>query len=400
MGDETTFKHQSENIMSTSGDYKEQSLSLHRQKKGKMEIASKFPLETIEDLSIAYTPGVAEPCRVINKDVNEAKNLTVKGNSVAVVSDGSAVLGLGNIGPEASLPVMEGKCLLFKKFADIDAMPVVLAEQDVDKIVDTVMMISSTYGGINLEDIAAPYCFEVEERLKEICPIPVMHDDQHGTAVVTMAGLFNAFKLSGKKIQDCRFTINGAGSAGVAIIKLLRHLGAEDIVLLDSRGIIHRGREGLNKSKEEMAQQTNPKNEQGGLEEAIEGADVFIGVSAPGVLTVDMVKKMKKDPIIFAMANPVPEIMPDEAGKAGVRIMATGRSDMPNQINNVLAFPGLFRGIIDAGAPQFTRDMFIAAAEAIASAVDDPSPEKIIPSPFQEDVPGLVADAVKKVAGG
>ncbi len=384
--------------MSTSGDYKEQSLNLHRQKKGKLEIASKFPLETIEDLSIAYTPGVAEPCRVINKDVSEANNLTVKGNSVAVVSDGSAVLGLGNIGPEASLPVMEGKCLLFKKFAGIDAMPVVLAEQDVDKIVDTVMMISSTYGGINLEDIAAPACFEVERRLKEICPIPVMHDDQHGTAVVTLAGLFNAFKLADKKIENCRYVINGAGSAGVAIIKLLRHLGAKDIVLLDSRGIIHEGREGLNESKEEMARETNPGNEQGNLEDAVKGADVFIGVSAPEVLSVEMVKTMKEDPIIFAMANPVPEIMPDEAAKAGVRIMATGRSDFPNQINNVLAFPGLFRGIIDAGAPQFTRDMFIAAAEAIAAAVGEPTPEKIIPSPFQEDVPGLVADAVRKVA--
>ena len=384
--------------MSTSGDYKEQSLSLHRQKKGKLEIASKFPLETIEDLSIAYTPGVAEPCRVIHKDVREASNLTVKGNSVAVVSDGSAVLGLGNIGPEASLPVMEGKCLLFKKFADIDAMPVVLAEQDVDKIVDTVMMISSTYGGINLEDIAAPACFEVEERLKESCPIPVMHDDQHGTAVVTLAGLFNALKLSGKELSGCRYVVNGAGAAGVAIIKLLHHLGAEEILLLDSRGIIHRGRNGLNSSKEEMAQMTNPDNEQGGLVEAVNDADVFIGVSAPEVLTVDMVKSMKADPIIFAMANPIPEIMPDKAAEAGVRIMATGRSDFPNQINNVLAFPGLFRGILDAGAPQFTRDMFIAAAKAIADAVETPTPEKIIPSPFQKDVPYLVGEAVRKTA--
>lgn len=384
--------------MSTSGDYKEQSLSLHRQKKGKLEIASKFPLETIEDLSIAYTPGVAEPCRVIHKDVREAANLTVKGNSVAVVSDGSAVLGLGNIGPEASLPVMEGKCLLFKKFADIDAMPVVLAEQDVDKIVDTVMMISSTYGGINLEDIAAPACFEVEERLKESSPIPVMHDDQHGTAVVTLAGLFNALKLTGKRLSDCRYVVNGAGAAGVAIIKLLHHLGAEEILLLDSRGIIHRGRNGLNSSKEEMAQMTNPDNEQGGLAEAVNNADVFIGVSAPEVLTVDMVKSMKEDPIIFAMANPIPEIMPDKAAKAGVRIMATGRSDFPNQINNVLAFPGLFRGILDAGAPQFTRDMFIAAAKAIADAVETPTPKKIIPSPFQKDVPYLVGEAVRKTA--
>lgn len=379
-------------------DYRKLSLDLHRQKQGKLSIQSKFPLETIEDLSIAYTPGVAEPCRSIHKDVNEAKNLTIKGNSVAVVSDGSAVLGLGDIGPEASLPVMEGKCLLFKKFAGIDAMPVVLAEHDIDKIVDTVMMISPTYGGINLEDISAPACFEVEERLKEICSVPVMHDDQHGTAVVTLAGLINTMRLTGKELKDCKFVINGAGAAGVAIIKLLHHLGAENILMLDSKGIIYQGRENLNGSKNEIAGITNPHNVEGDLKEAIAGSDVFIGVSAPEILSEEMVRSMNEDPVIFAMANPVPEIMPDKAKEAGARIIATGRSDFPNQVNNVLAFPGLFRGILDSPAKQFTRDMFIAAAEAIADSVDEVSPEKIIPSPFQEDVAGNVAQSVRKVA--
>ena len=379
-----------------SPDYGALSIKAHKEFKGKIEISSKMPLETKYDLSIAYTPGVAAPCLEIARDESLAYDYTSKGNTIAVISDGSAVLGLGNIGAPASMPVMEGKCVLFKKFANVDAIPIILDTQDTEEIIRTVKMIAPSFGGINLEDIAAPQCFEIEDRLKKECNIPVMHDDQHGTAIVTLAGLINANRVTGRKMEDLSVVINGAGAAGIAIIKLLQYLGVRNVIMVDSKGIIFEGREGLNPIKEEMAKITNRTFRKGSLTDAMEGSDVFIGVSAPGVLTKDMVRSMKKDPIIFAMANPIPEIMPDEAREAGARFIATGRSDFPNQINNVLAFPGLFRGALDCRAKNFTRGMYVAAAQAIADSIENPSEDLIIPSPFQKDVPFKVAEAVKR----
>lgn len=380
--------------MSTK-DYAALSIEAHKKARGKISIEPKMPLDTKDDLSIAYTPGVAEPCREISKDVEKAYDYTAKGNLVAVVSDGSAVLGLGNIGPEAALPVMEGKAVLFKKFANVDAVPIVLSTQNTEEIITAVKAIAPTFGGINLEDISAPRCFEIEERLKKELSIPVFHDDQHGTAIVTLAGMFNACKLTGRKLKDLKVVINGAGAAGVAIVKLLFEAGVKEVIMCDSRGIIHKGRTDLNETKKKMSKLTNKSNVTGDLEDAIKNSDVFIGVSAPGVLTQEMVKTMTKDPIIFAMANPTPEIMPDEAREAGARIIATGRSDFANQINNVLAFPGLFRGALDARTNNLTSAMFIEVAKAIADSVEDLSEEKIIPSPFDDRVPGRVAEAVR-----
>lgn len=377
-------------------DYAALSIKAHKKFKGKIEITSKMPLETTYDLSLAYTPGVAAPCMEIARDESLAYDYTSKGNTIAVISDGSAVLGLGNIGAPASMPVMEGKCVLFKKFANVDAIPIILGTQDTEEIIRTVKLIASSFGGINLEDIAAPQCFEIEDRLKRECPIPVMHDDQHGTAIVTLAGLINANRVTGREMKDLSVVINGAGAAGIAIIKLLQYLGVQNVIMVDSKGIIYEGRDGLNPIKEEMAKITNRTLRKGSLADAMAGSDVFIGVSAPGVLTQDMVRSMKKDPIIFAMANPIPEIMPDEARVAGARFIATGRSDFPNQINNVLAFPGLFRGVLDCRAKNFTRGMYVAAAQAIADSIENPSEDLIIPSPFQKDVPFKVAEAVKR----
>ncbi len=376
-------------------DYAALSIEAHKKARGKISIEPKMPLDTKDDLSIAYTPGVAEPCREINKDIEKAYDYTAKGNLVAVVSDGSAVLGLGNIGPEAALPVMEGKAVLFKKFANVDAVPIVLNTQNTEEIITAVKAISPTFGGINLEDISAPRCFEIEERLKKELSIPVFHDDQHGTAIVTLAGMFNACKLTGRKLKDLKVVINGAGAAGVAIVKLLFEAGVKEVIMCDSRGIIHKGRTDLNDTKKKMSKLTNKSNVTGDLEDAVKDSDVFIGVSAPGVLTQEMVKTMTKDPIIFAMANPTPEIMPDDAREAGARIIATGRSDFANQINNVLAFPGLFRGALDARTNNLTSAMFIEVAKAIADSVDDLSEEMIIPSPFDDRVPGRVAEAVR-----
>ncbi|MEQ9278611.1 MAG: NADP-dependent malic enzyme [Balneola sp.] len=376
-------------------DYATLSIEAHKKARGKISIESKMPLDTKDDLSIAYTPGVAEPCREISNDVEKAYEYTAKGNLVAVVSDGSAVLGLGNIGPEAALPVMEGKAVLFKKFANVDAVPIVLSTQNTEEIITAVKAIAPTFGGINLEDISAPRCFEIEERLKKELSIPVFHDDQHGTAIVTLAGMFNACKLTDRKLKDLKVVINGAGAAGVAIVKLLFEAGVKEVIMCDSRGIIHQGRTDLNDTKKKMSKLTNKTNITGNLEDAVKDSDVFIGVSAPGVLTQEMVKTMTKDPIIFAMANPTPEIMPDEAREAGARIIATGRSDFANQINNVLAFPGLFRGALDARTNNLTSAMFIEVARAIADSVEDLSEEKIIPSPFDDRVPGRVAEAVR-----
>lgn len=378
-------------------NYDQQAIEAHKKFGGKLQVATKMPLDSREDLSIAYTPGVAEPCREIHKDNRKAYDYTWKGNTVAVITDGSAVLGLGNIGPEASLPVMEGKCVLFKKFAGVDAVPVVLDTQDTEEIISTVKAIARTYGGINLEDIGAPKCFEIEERLKEELPIPVMHDDQHGTAIVTLAGMINAMKVTGRKMNDLKIVINGSGAAGVAIVKLLQHVGIREVIMCDSRGIIYEGRKELNSTKKEMAKLTNRNRVTGSLSDALENADVFIGVSVPGVLKQEMIGRMKKNPIIFAMANPIPEIMPAEAHEAGAQIIATGRSDFPNQINNVLAFPGLFRGVLNARASGFTYDMYVAAAYAIADCVPVPSSEEIIPSAFDEQVAQKVAQTVEDV---
>jgi len=379
-------------------DYAQRSLDAHKKYGGKVAIHSKMPLDTIDDLSIAYTPGVAQPCLDISENRKLAYEYTSKQNTVAVISDGSAVLGLGNIGPEAAMPVMEGKAVLFKKFADVDAIPIVLSSQDTEEIIQAVKMIAPTFGGINLEDISAPRCFEIEKRLKEILDIPVMHDDQHGTAVVTLAGMINSLKVTGKKFEDLSIVINGAGAAGMAIIYLLREIGVRQIIMCDSRGIIHRDRGDLTPVKQEVAEITNDHQLEGSLEDAIKGADIFIGVSVPGVLTPAMVRTMKQDPVIFAMANPVPEIMPAEATQAGARIIATGRSDFPNQINNVLAFPGIFRGLLDARSAKLTNKMYIAAAYAIADQVKEPNEDKIIPGPFEEGVAKAVAKAVKECA--
>lgn len=382
---------------SKRNDYSEQSNEAHKKYGGKIGIHSKMPLDTREDLSIAYTPGVAEPCRRISQDTSKAYDYTWKKNGVAVVSDGSAVLGLGNIGPEASLPVMEGKCVLFKKFADIDAVPVVLDTQDTEEIIAAVKAIAPTYGGINLEDIAAPKCFEIEERLKEELDIPVMHDDQHGTAVVTLAGMINAMRVTDRELEDLKIVINGSGAAGVAVVKLLQHVGVREVIMCDSKGIIYEGRNGLNETKKEMARLTNRNQVEGSLEDALLGADVFIGVSVPGVLTKTMIGKMKSHPIIFAMANPIPEIMPEDAFDAGADIVATGRSDFPNQINNVLAFPGLFRGALNARTEDITYPMYVAAAYAIADCVEEPTAEEIIPSAFDKRVAQKVAETVENV---
>ena len=380
-------------------DYAALSIEAHKKAKGKISIESKMPLKTKDDLSIAYTPGVAEPCSQIAENVEKAYDYTAKGNLVAIVSDGSAVLGLGNIGPEAALPVMEGKAVLFKKFANVDAFPIVLSTQNTEEIIAAVKAIAPTFGGINLEDISAPRCFEIEERLKKELDIPVFHDDQHGTAIVTLAGMFNACKLTGRKLKDLKVVVNGAGAAGVAIVNLLFDAGVKEVIMCDSRGIIHKGRTDLNDTKKKMSKLTNKANVAGNLEDAIKNSDVFIGVSAPGVLTKGMVKTMSKDPIIFAMANPTPEIMPNEAKEAGARIVATGRSDFANQINNVLAFPGLFRGALDARTNNLTSAMFIEVARAIADSVKNLSEEMIIPSPFDDRVPERVAEAVRGFKG-
>ncbi len=379
-----------------SHDFGKKATEAHKKYGGKVAIQSKMPLDTVEDLSIAYTPGVAQPCIEISENRDLVYDYTSKKNTVAVVSDGSAVLGLGNIGPEASLPVMEGKAVLFKKFADVDAIPIILDTQDTEEIITAVKMIAPTFGGINLEDISAPRCFEIERRLKEILDIPVMHDDQHGTAVVTLAGLMNAMKVTGKKFEKIRVVVNGAGAAGKAIIMLLREVGVRDIVMCDSRGIIHKKRGDLTPVKEELAAITNEKQLDGKLADAVKGTDVFIGVSVPGVLTAAMVKSMNDHPIIFAMSNPTPEIMPAEAVQAGARIIATGRSDFANQINNVLAFPGIFRGLLDARAATLTNEIYIAAAQAIANCVENPSEDKIIPSAFDTSVAPAVAKAVRE----
>lgn len=384
-------------MASKRNDYRSKSLKAHKLYGGKLAISSKMPLDTREDLSIAYTPGVAEPCQAIAKDVSKAYEYTWKSNTVAVVSDGSAVLGLGNIGPEASLPVMEGKCALFKKFADVDAVPIVLDTQDKEEIIAAVKAIAPTFGGINLEDIAAPKCFEIEKRLKKELPIPVMHDDQHGTAIVTLAGMINAMRVTGRKLNDLKIVINGSGAAGVAIVKLLQHVGVREVIMCDSRGTLYRGREEMNPVKQKMAELTNRNRVTGSLADALEEADVFIGVSVPGVLTGEMIQKMNKYPIIFAMANPIPEIMPDEASEAGAYIIATGRSDFPNQINNVLAFPGIFRGALNARTSDITYRMYVAAAYGIANCVDQPTPQEVIPSAFDKRVANKVANIVEDV---
>jgi malate dehydrogenase (oxaloacetate-decarboxylating) len=361
-------------------DYAALSLKAHADAQGKFTIASKLPLETQDDLAIAYTPGVAEPCRVIAANPEEAYRLTMKGNSVAVVSDGSSVLGLGNIGPMAGLPVMEGKAVLYKKYANVDAVPIVLASQKADDIVQAVKMIAPTFGGIHLEDIAAPVCFEVERRLIEELDNPVVHDDQHATAIVVLAGLMNALKVVGKKIEDVGVVINGAGAAGIAIALLLVDAGVTKMKLLDSRGIIALGREGMNPEKDSLARRINPEGSTGTLAEALRGADVFIGVSKPGLVTQEMVKAMATEAIIFAMANPTPEIMPDEAKAAGAAVIATGRSDFPNQVNNVLVYPGMFRGLLDTRTRVLTPHMKLVLAEALASVIDQPAADKILPS--------------------
>ena len=381
-------------------DYASESLKRHYDWKGKIEVVCRCPLEDKDDLSLAYTPGVAQPCLEIQKDVNKSYELTRRSNLVAVVTDGTAVLGLGDIGPEAGMPVMEGKCALFKAFGGVDAVPICVRYKEVDDIVKTVSLIAGSFGGINLEDISAPRCFEIEEKLKETCDIPIFHDDQHGTAVVTLAALLNALKLTGKKMEEIKVVTSGAGAAGIAIIKLLIAMGLKNVILCDRKGAIYEGREGLNKEKEEMAKITNKDHEAGTLEEVLKGADVFIGVSAPGCVTQDMVRSMNENPILFPMANPTPEIMPDLAKEAGAAVVGTGRSDFPNQINNVLAFPGIFRGALDVRASEINDEMKIAAAKAIASFVTDDllSADYIIPSALDKNVATAVAEAVAKVA--
>lgn len=378
----------------------EESLKLHEEHKGKLEVTSKIKVKNMHDLSLAYTPGVAEACRKIHENREDVYKYTTKGNTVAVVSDGSAVLGLGNIGPLAAMPVMEGKSILFKEFAGIDAFPICLDTQDTEEIIRIVKALSPTFGGINLEDISAPRCFEIERRLKEECDIPVFHDDQHGTAIVVSAGIINALKLVKKDIETARFVINGAGSAGISIARLLLQLGMKNCVLVDKNGALCEGEPWMNEAQKEMAQLTNQEKIRGDLKKVIAGRDVFIGVSAPHVLTAEMVSTMNHDAIIFAMANPTPEIMPDEAKKGGARVIATGRSDFPNQINNVLVFPGIFRGALDARSKDITEAMKLAAAKAIASIVSDDelNEEYIIPDAFNPRVAEVVAEAVKKEA--
>ncbi|HOQ36870.1 MAG TPA: malic enzyme-like NAD(P)-binding protein [Acetivibrio sp.] len=381
-------------------DYRKESLRLHGEWKGKIEVICKVPTSSKEDLSLAYTPGVAEPCLAIQKDVDLSYTLTRRWNLVAVITDGTAVLGLGDIGPEAGMPVMEGKCVLFKQFGDVDAFPLCIKSKDVDEIVNTIKLISGSFGGINLEDISAPRCFEIERRLKEVCDIPIFHDDQHGTAVVSLAAMLNALKLTGKNINDIEVVVNGSGAAGIAVTRLLMSMGLKKVILCDRKGAIYEGREDLNEEKALMAKISNLEKKKGTLEEVIKGADVFLGLSAPGMVTQDMVRSMAKDPIIFAMANPTPEIMPDEAIAAGAKVVGTGRSDFPNQINNVLAFPGIFRGALDVRARDINDEMKIAAAKAIASLVSDEElcPEFILPEPFDPRVGSTVAKAVAEAA--
>ncbi len=381
-------------------DYAQVSLQKHKEWKGKIEVVCRAPLETKDDLSLAYTPGVAQPCLEIQKDVNLSYELTRRSNLVAVVTDGTAVLGLGDIGPEAGMPVMEGKCALFKAFGEVDAIPLCIRSKEVDDIVNTVRLLAGSFGGINLEDISAPRCFEIERKLKACCDIPIFHDDQHGTAVVTLAAMLNALKLTGKKIDEIRVVTSGAGAAGIAIIKLLIAMGLKDVIMCDRHGAIYKGRDGLNAEKQEMAEISNLECRKGTLADVLQGADVFIGVSAPGCVTPEMVKSMNKDPILFPMANPVPEIMPDLAKQAGAAVVGTGRSDFANQINNVLAFPGIFRGALDVRASDINDAMKIAAAKAIAGFVTDDqlSADYIIPSALDRNVAAAVAKAVAQAA--
>lgn len=381
-------------------DIKEKALKQHEEWQGKIEVTSRAKLETPEDLSIAYTPGVAEPCLKIAEDKDLSYKYTRRGNMVAVVTDGTAVLGLGDIGPEAGMPVMEGKCVLFKEFGGVDAFPLCVRSKDVDDIVNTVALLAGSFGGVNLEDISAPRCFEIEKKLKERCDIPIFHDDQHGTAVVTTAAMLNALKVTGRKLEDIRVVTSGAGAAGIAIIKLLVSLGLKDVIMCDRKGAIYEGREGLNAEKEEMAKISNREMRKGSLADVLKGADVFIGVSAPGTVTPEMVKTMAPNPILFPMANPVPEIMPELAKEAGAAVVGTGRSDFPNQINNVLAFPGIFRGALDVRAKDINDEMKVAAAYAIADLIDekDLNADYIIPNPFDKRVAPAVAKAVAEAA--
>ncbi|MCQ6280502.1 NADP-dependent malic enzyme [Bacillus sp. EB600] len=380
---------------------REEALKMHKENRGKLGVHSKVSVQNAKDLSLAYSPGVAEPCMDIYKDENKVYDYTMKGNLVAVVTNGTAVLGLGNIGPKAALPVMEGKALLFKSFADVDAFPICLDTTDPDEIINVVRLLEPTFGGVNLEDIAAPQCFEIEDRLRKTCNIPIFHDDQHGTAIVTVAGLLNALKLVNKNIEEVRVVANGAGAAGVAIVKLLLRMGVKDVILCDTKGIIYQGRlVGMNRFKDEMAQITNKENKQGTLADALVGADVFVGVSAAGAVTKEMVRSMSADSIIFAMANPIPEILPQEAKEAGALVVGTGRSDFPNQVNNVLAFPGIFRGALDVRAKEINEEMKLAAVYAISGLIadDELTPDYVIPDPFDPRVASHVAKAVAEAA--
>ena len=381
-------------------DYAKESLEMHYDLRGKIEMTCRAAVDSKEALSLAYTPGVAEPCLEIQKDVKKSYALTRRWNTVAVVTDGTAVLGLGDIGPEAGMPVMEGKCVLFKAFGDVDAIPLCVRSKNVDEIVNTVRLLAGSFGGINLEDISSPRCFEIEKKLKETCDIPIFHDDQHGTAVVTLAGIINALKVVGKELKDVKIVTSGAGAAGIAIIKLLMSMGLKNVIMTDRKGAIYEGRQDLNPIKEEMAKITNFNHEKGSLEEVIKGADVFIGVSAPGTLTADMVRSMADKPVIFACANPTPEILPEEAIAAGAAVVSTGRSDYPNQVNNVLCFPGIFRGALDVQASDINDEMKVAAAYAIAGLVSDEelNAEYILPAAFDPRVKDTVARAVKEAA--
>lgn len=381
-------------------DYTKLSLEKHAEWKGKIELQPRMPLANKEDLSVAYTPGVAAPCMEIHKDVSKSYDYTRRWNTVAVVTDGSAVLGLGDIGPEAGMPVMEGKCVLFKAFGDVDAIPLCIKTHDVDEIVRTVQLLSGSFGGVNLEDIAAPRCFEIENKLKECCDIPIFHDDQHGTAIVTAAGIINAMRLLGRKLEDQKCVVAGAGAAGIACTKLLMALGLKDVILCDSKGTIYEGREGLNWIKTEMAAISNRGMVKGDIANALKGADIFIGVSGPGTVTADMIRLMNEKPVVFAMANPIPEIMPELAKEAGAAVVGTGRSDYPNQINNTLVFPGLFRGVFDVRAKDINDEMKIAAAYALAGVITDEelAADRVIPSPFDPRVKEAVSKAVSEAA--